>query len=68
MGNAAKGYWIFLLLALAAVIAALVMRSSPSEHTRDIGKVIGYSAIVFLLIARFGFRKRRPPEPPMPPD
>ncbi|HMC30881.1 MAG TPA: hypothetical protein VKL99_08585 [Candidatus Angelobacter sp.] len=68
MGNRPKGYWIFLLLVLAAVVAALIMRSSPNDHTRELARYLGYGAVVLLLIARFAFRRPAPPTPPMPRD
>ncbi len=68
MGNRPIGYWICLLLAVAALIASLVMRSSPDEHTREISKYLGYGAIALLLIGRFAFPRPTLPTPPMPKD
>jgi len=68
MGNRSKGYWIVFSLAAAVVIAALIMTRSADEHMRQIGKYMGWGAIVLLLIARFGFRRKTTPEPPMPRD
>jgi len=68
MGNRSKGYWFFFILALAGVVAALIMTRSAEAHTRELGRYIAYGAIVLLLIARFGFRRKTKPEPPMPRD
>ena len=68
MGNRPKGYWIVFLVALAVVIAAVVMTRSADQHTREIGKYMGWGAIVLLLIARFAFPRKTTPEPPMPKD
>lgn len=68
MGNRPRGYWILFFLAIAVVIAALIMTRSGDEHARQIGKYMGWGAIVLLLIARFGFRRKTTPEPPMPRD
>jgi len=67
MGNRPAGYWIFLLLALAALIASYTMRSSPDPHTREIARYMGYGAIVFV-VATFFFRGKTQPTPPMPRD
>jgi hypothetical protein len=68
MGNRSKGYWFFFFFALAAVAAAVLMTRSADAHTRELGRYVGYGAIALLLIARFGFRRRTPPTPPMPRD
>jgi hypothetical protein len=68
MGNRPTGYWICLLLAVAAVVTAFMTRSSPDPHTRDIGRYLGYVAIALILIGRFAFRPKTPPTPPMPKD
>jgi peptidoglycan/LPS O-acetylase OafA/YrhL len=61
------GYWIFFLLAVAALVVSYLMRSSPDPHNREIARYIGYAAIAFVLVAMF-FRRRTPPTPPMPRD
>ncbi len=66
MGSRPRGYWIFFFLAIAVVIAALIMTRSGDEHTRQIGKYMGWGSIVLLLIARFAFPRKTTPEPPMP--
>jgi hypothetical protein len=68
MANRSKGYWFFVALGLAAVVAALIMTRSADPHTHQLGKYFSYGAIVLLLIARFGFRRKTAPEPPMPRD
>jgi hypothetical protein len=68
MGNRPKGYWIVFFLALAVVIAAVVLTRTGDEHTHQIGKYMGWSAIVLLIIARFAFPRKTPPTPPMPRD
>ncbi len=68
MGNRPKGYWILLVAAIAAVVIALVLRSSQDDHTRHLAQYIGYGAIVLLLVARFFFRGTTPPTPPLPRD
>ena len=68
MGNRPAAYWILLLLAIAAVIAAFMMRSSPEPHNREIARYLGWGAIALLLIARFFFRGKTQPTPPMPKD
>jgi len=61
------GYWIFLLLAIAALVTSYVMRSSPDPHTREISRYIGYGAIAFVVASLF-FRRKTAPTPPMPRD
>jgi uncharacterized membrane protein len=68
MGNRPIGYWICLALAVGALIASLVMRASPVEHTRELSKYLGYGAIALVVIGRFAFRRLEPPTPPMPKD
>ena len=68
MGKRPTGYWILLLLAIAAVIAAFMMQSSADPHTREIARYLGYGAIGLIVIARFFFRGKAQPEPPMPKD
>lgn len=68
MGNRPTGYWICLLLAIIAIIAALIMRSSPNDHTRELARYVGYGAIVLVLIGRFAFRRPTSPTPPLPRD
>lgn len=68
MGNRPKGYWIVFFVALAVVIAALIMSRSMDEHTRQIGRYMGWGAIVLLIIARFALPRKNTPEPPMPKD
>jgi hypothetical protein len=68
MGNRPTGYWICLLLAVVALIAAWTMRSSPNDHTRELAKYLGYGAIALVLIGRFAFRRPAAPTPPMPRD
>ncbi|HKV92453.1 MAG TPA: hypothetical protein VJW20_07900 [Candidatus Angelobacter sp.] len=68
MGNRPTGYWICFGLAVVALIAALMMRSSASDHTRELAKYVGYGAIVLVLIGRFAFRRPAAPTPPMPRD
>ena len=67
MGNRPTGYWIFLLLAVAALVASYLMRSSLDPHTREIARYLGYGAIAFVIVTLF-FRRRQPPTPPMPRD
>jgi hypothetical protein len=67
MGNRPMGYWIFLLLAIAALVTSYLMRSSPDPHTREIARYIGYGAIAFVIATIF-FRRRTEPTPPMPKD
>jgi FtsH-binding integral membrane protein len=68
MGNRPKGYWLIFFVALAVVIAAVVMVRSADEHMRQIGRYMGWGAIVLLLIARLAFPRKTPPTPPMPKD
>ena len=68
MGNRPTGYWIFLALAIVAVIASFMMRSSLDAQTREIAKYLGYGAIALLLVARFAFRRKVDATPPMPKD
>jgi hypothetical protein len=35
------GYWIFFLLAVAALVVSYLMRSSPDPHNREIARYIG---------------------------
>ncbi len=68
MGNKPAGYWIVLLLAIAALVVSFMWRSSPDPHTRDISKYLWIGSIVLLLIARFFFRGKPDTTPPMPKD
>ena len=68
MGNRPKSYWIVFFVALAVVIAAVVMTRTGDEHTHQIGRYMGWGAIVLLLIARFAFPPKTPPAPPMAKD
>jgi len=68
MGNRPMSYWILLLIAIAAVIAAFMMRSSPDAHSRAIAQYLGWGAIALLLIARFFFRGKPDTAPPVPKD
>jgi hypothetical protein len=68
MGNRPIGYWICLALAVGALIASLVMRSSPVEHTRELSKYLAYGALALLVIGRFAFPRPTLPTPPMPKD
>jgi hypothetical protein len=68
MGKRPAAYWIVLVVAVAAVIAAFVMRRSPDLHTQEMAKYLGWGAIVLLVIARFALRGKSAPEPPMPRD
>jgi hypothetical protein len=68
MGNRPAGYWICILLAVAALIASYMMRSSADAHIRDISKYVGYSAIALVLIGRFGFGRKPDATPPLPRD
>ena len=68
MGNRPVGYWILLLLAIAALAASFMMRSSPDPHTHDIARYLWMGAIGLLLVARLFFRGKTQPTPPMPKD
>ena len=68
MGNRPAGYWILVLIAVVAIVASFMMRSSPDPHTHQISRYLGYGAIVLLLAARFVFRPKVDPTPPMPKD
>src|SRR5947209_17263520 len=45
MGNRPAGYWILVLIAIAAAVAAFMMRSSPDPHTRAMAQYLGWGAI-----------------------
>ncbi|HEX4605515.1 MAG TPA: hypothetical protein VH724_16055 [Candidatus Angelobacter sp.] len=68
MGNRPAGYWILLIVAIAAVAASFIMRSSADLQMREISKYVGYGAIALLVIARIAFRRKVDPTPPMPRD
>ena len=68
MGNRPMGYWICFLVAVGLAIAAFVMLRSHDSHTHEIARYMGWGAIALLLIARFAFRSKTAPEPPMPKD
>jgi hypothetical protein len=68
MGNRPAGYWILLLLAIASLIVSFMMRSSPDPHTRAISQYLWIGSIGLILIARFFFRGKTQPTPPMPKD
>jgi len=68
MGNRAMLYWIVVVAALAAVAESFILRRLGDPHSRQLATYLGWGAIALLLIARFGLRPRKPPEPPMPRD
>jgi predicted membrane channel-forming protein YqfA (hemolysin III family) len=68
MGNRPAGYWILLLIAIAMGMAGFIMRSSPDPHKHAMAQYLGWGAIVLLVIARFFFRAKVDPTPPMPRD
>jgi hypothetical protein len=68
MGNRPAGYWILLLIAIAAVVTSFMMRSSPDAHTRGMAQYLGWGAIALLLIGRFVFGRKPDTTPPMPKD
>ena len=57
-----------MLIAIAAAVAAFMMRSSPDPHTRAMAQYLGWGAIALLLIGRFFFRGKPDTTPPMPKD
>jgi hypothetical protein len=66
MGNRPAGYWILLIIAIAMGVAGFMMRSDPQKHA--MAQYLGWGAIVLLVIARFAFKARVDPTPPMPKD
>lgn len=68
MGNKPAAYWILLIVAIAAVVAAFIMRFSPNPHTRDLARDVGFGAFFLLVIIRLFFRGKAQPTPPMPKD
>ncbi|MGZ4897272.1 MAG: hypothetical protein ACXVJ0_12380 [Candidatus Angelobacter sp.] len=68
MGNRPAGYWILFLVAIAIGVASFMMRSSPDPHNRAMAQYLGWGAIALLLIARFFFKAKIEPTPPMPRD
>jgi hypothetical protein len=68
MGNQPAGYWICVLLAIAALVASYFMRSSADAHVRQISNYLLYGAVALVLIGRFGFKRKPDPTPPMPRD
>jgi len=68
MGNRPAGYWILVLIAIAAAVAAFMMRSSPDPHMRAMAQYLGWGAIALLLVGRFFVRGKPDTTPPMPKD
>jgi hypothetical protein len=68
MGNRPTSYWILVLLAVAAIVASFVMRSSADPHIKNLSQYLGWGAVAVLLIARFFFRGKPDTTPPMPRD
>jgi len=68
MGNRPAGYWILVLVAIAMGVAGFVVRSSPDPQKHAMALYLGWGAIALLLIARFFFRAKTNPPPPMPRD
>ena len=66
MGNRPTGYWILFLIAVAAAVAAFILRSDP--HTHAMAQYLAWSAVALLLIGRFFFRAKPDTTPPMPKD
>jgi hypothetical protein len=68
MGNRPAGYWILVLIAIAAMVGAFTMRSSTDPHTIEIVKYLRYGGAAAILIAIVFFRGKTQPTPPMPKD
>jgi heme A synthase len=68
MGNRPPAYWIVVLVAVAAGIAAFMMKSSADVNMRHMAQYVAWGAIALLLIARFALRGKTTPTPPMPRD
>jgi len=68
MGKRPTGYWILFLIAIAAAVAAFVLRSSPDAHTRTIAQYLAWGAVALLLLGRLFFRAKQDTTPPMPKD
>jgi hypothetical protein len=49
-------------------VAGFMLRSSPDPHKHVMAQYLGWGAIVLLVIARFFFRAKVDPTPPMPRD
>jgi hypothetical protein len=62
------GYWICLALAIAALVAALIMKGLADSQVRDYAKFVGYAAVALVLIGRLFFGGTAKPAPPMPRD
>ena len=68
MGKRPATYWVLVLVALAMVVAALMMRYSADSHYRGMAQYIVWGALALFLIARFFFRGKPDSTPPMPRD
>jgi len=68
MGNRPLAYWIVVLVAVAAGIAAFMMKSSADVNMRHMASWLSGGSIALLLIARFALRGKTTPTPPMPRD
>jgi hypothetical protein len=68
MGNRPAGYWILVLIALAAVGGAYFMQSSPDPHNHEIARYLRYGGLAAIVIAILFFRGKAQPTPPMPKD
>jgi hypothetical protein len=65
MGNKPIGYWILVAVAIVMAIAGFVVRSSPDPQKHAMAQYLGWGAIALLLIARFFFRRKPDPTPPI---
>ena len=68
MGNRPAAYWILVLLAVAAMAGAFMMRSSTDPHTHMIVDWLRYGGVALIFIAIIFFRGKPQQTPPMPKD
>jgi uncharacterized membrane protein YfcA len=68
MGNRPAGYWILVAIAIAALVGAYMMQSSPNPHNHEIARYLRYGGAGAILIAILFFRGKTQPTPPMPRD
>lgn len=68
MGKRPAIYWILVLIGVAAMATAFVMRGSADPHTHSLVEGLRYSGVVLVFIAIIFFRGKATPTPPMPRD
>lgn len=63
-----KTYWVLVILGALGALAGILMVRSSDAALQTPGKVVGWTGIALLLIARIFFSRRQQPKPSAPKD